>query len=166
MWGGVLLTTARKWMKECPWDPMLLKVISRSIKIMTKCKSSPYLQNLLIYWDLKFCGNNIFLYFDLRKLPYLAQFLRYKGHILDLVLLLCPLKIMFSNLGSRINFQKFPFFSTLRDNIWKGLRNFGHFKSFFKTLCEYQDYGEFLIRGFKRIPTAHDVRACYRVYLM
>ena len=43
--------------------------------------------------------NEIFLYLDLRKLPYLDQILRYKykGHILDLAFVLCPLKIIFSN---------------------------------------------------------------------
>ena len=52
---------------------------------------------------LKF-GNKIFSYLDLQKLSQLAKFLRYKGPILDLVLLSCPLKITFSNFGSRENF--------------------------------------------------------------
>ena len=84
-----------------PWDPILLKVILKPIKFMITCKKSgPYLKNLPRYWNLKILILQNFAYLGLRKLPQLAQFLRYKGHLLDLVLFLLALKMMFSNLGS------------------------------------------------------------------
>ena len=39
-------------------------------------------------------------YQDLQKLLLLTQFLRYKGHLLDLVLFLLALKMLLCNLGS------------------------------------------------------------------
>ena len=72
--GCVILTQPRKWMKEYP---MLQKVILKSIKVMITCqKLDSYLkfQRDIEIW--KFWQNEILSYLDLRKLPYLAQFLR------------------------------------------------------------------------------------------
>ena len=50
------------------------------------------------------------MYLDLRKLPQFAQFAKFfrcRGHLLDLVIFLCALKIVFGSLGSTTNFENF-----------------------------------------------------------
>ena len=64
------------------WYPMLLKIILKPIKVMITCKIlGLYLKNLTRYWDLKI-ERDIEIW--------------YRAHLLDLVLILCDCKIMFS----------------------------------------------------------------------
>ena len=56
-------------------------------------KSGPYLKKSLRYWDLKFWDYEILSYLGLQKLPQLDQSLRYRGHLLDLVVFLLALTL-------------------------------------------------------------------------
>ena len=48
--GGGQFDTTSEMNEGVPYDPMLLKVILKSIKVMIKCKKSdPYLKNSLRY---------------------------------------------------------------------------------------------------------------------
>ena len=81
--------------------------------MITRKKSGPYFKKftqILRIENFKVMKN--LLYLGIQKLPYLYQFLRYKGPLLDIILILSALKMMFSDLGSTTDIENFNFFST------------------------------------------------------